>query len=368
MIRIIDTSFFCSDKPLAVQVKEHATALGYIEHLHGRAEVEVIKHGDREETAIINGIKFSQFKSRNRFFHTPSKTIRYINTQRPHVVILQGLVYPVQLARLRKELGESTVILVQHHGERPFGGIKRWFQQKAARCATGFLFTGLGNADEWISHKIIPDKNACFGLLEASTYFSRGDWLAAKKRLGLDGNMNFLWVGRLNEGKDPMAVIRAFERFAAAQPFAKLFLFYHTEELLPQIKKLLAENEHLLQHLILKGCVSHEELEDWYNAADYYLSGSHHEGSGYALLEAMACGCIPVVTDIPSFSNMTNNGEFGFLYEAGNSEALYQILVKLQGIHRDQFSSGIIDHFQKNLSFKSIADRLYVICSELIAK
>ncbi len=53
----------------------------------------------------------------------------------------------------------------------------------------------------------------------------------------------------------------------------------------------------------------------YYNSADYFVLGSHYEGSGFSLVEAMSCGVIPIVTDIPSFRMMTNNGKIGTLME-----------------------------------------------------
>ena len=41
-----------------------------------------------------------------------------------------------------------------------------------------------------------------------------------------------------------------------------------------------------------------------YSAADLFVVGSHHQGSGYALMEACACGAVPVVTAIPTFRLM----------------------------------------------------------------
>ena len=40
-------------------------------------------------------------------------------------------------------------------------------------------------------------------------------------------------------------------------------------------------------------------VEELMRAADIFTLGSHREGSGYALTEALACGLPPVVTDIP---------------------------------------------------------------------
>ena len=56
-----------------------------------------------------------------------------------------------------------------------------------------------------------------------------------------------------------------------------------------------------VDRVTLVGRVGHDEMPNYYAAADVFISGSHYEGSGYALIEAMSAGVVPVVTDIPSF-------------------------------------------------------------------
>jgi glycosyltransferase involved in cell wall biosynthesis len=369
LLKFIDTSFFYSNTTdLAAILQQHEPALEYANFLKKYASVEIIKHLDNERTEIINGVTYSSFRSKNIFWHIPFKTIRHIKKQSPDVVLVQGLIFPLQLIFLKWQLKKQIIILVQHHGEKPGKGIKKWLQQKADRFVNGYLFTSIENATPWIESGIIKNKSSCFELLEASTQFKKQDKSITQQQLQFSGNYNFLWVGRLNAGKDPLTVIKAFEIFCANEPEARLYMIYHTEELLSSIKKIIDTNI-LLQHkIVLVGKVSHTELERWYNAADFFISGSHFEGSGYALLEAMACGCIPVVTNIPSFNKITANGDFGFLYPAGDSVALVKTLNTLITIDRDKMSAAIANYFQLQLSFKSIADELFLICKKLTGK
>jgi glycosyltransferase involved in cell wall biosynthesis len=115
----------------------------------------------------------------------------------------------------------------------------------------------------------------------------------------------------------------------------------------------------------LIGKVEHEKLIDWYSAINFYISGSWEEGSGYALLEAMACGCIPVITSIPSFNKITENGKYGYLYPPGDSESLARLLENLSGIDIDAERTRIENYFQENLSFKSIAENLNQVFAQL---
>jgi glycosyltransferase involved in cell wall biosynthesis len=336
----------------------HKPANAYVSFINDKLKIELVKHMNYAGELFDREIKYSFFKSKNKFSFIPFKTHRYIKKQKPDFVLIQGLIFPLQLIMLRLQLGKSVTIIVQHHGERPCGGIKKLFQKWADRFIEMYLFTSFGNAEEWISAGIIRHGEKCCELLEASTDFHSLNKDYCKQRLQLTGNKIFIWVGRLNANKDPITVLTAFEKYISQNPLATLIMIFQTEELLPQIQKKLGENKLLKNCVILKGKVEHSELEYWFNAADFYISASHKEGSGYALIEAMACGCIPVVTSIPSFVKVTSEGKFGFLYKPGNTESLLKVLLGLDKIDKEKFSSAIVDHFKKSLSYKVIADKL----------
>src|SRR6185436_10998463 len=116
---------------------------------------------------------------------------------------------------------------------------------------------------------------------------------------GMTGNKNFLFVGRLNKNKDPMTVLKGFEKYLATEPFAKLHMIFSVDDLLPELNAFIDQSPALSKAVVLKGFVPNDELAYWYSAADFYISASHSEGGSYALMEAMACGCIPILTAIP---------------------------------------------------------------------
>lgn len=367
MIKLIDLNYHTHSgisHPEEVLELQKAS-IGFVDFIREKLSIQLIKHLNYEGERCVNEVKYVFFKSRNKFWYIPFKTHRYIRKQNPDIVLIQGFIFPLQLIALKFELSKKTKIIIQHHGEKPFQGFKKFFQKIADHYIQIYLFTASENANEWIEKKIISNKKKCCELLEASTSFKLKDKRQGKLQLSFAGNENFLWVGRLIVGKDPMTLINAFEKYLIVCPEARLFMIYQTEELLPLIERKLDENRRLKKAVVLKGKVNHSELEVWYNAADYFISGSHKEGSGYALIEAMSCGCIPVVTSIPSFKKITCDGKFGFLFEPGNSESLLKILLNLKNFDNEKFSHSIITRFNNSLSFKSIADDLFSICEKL---
>ncbi len=367
MIKLIDISFFANTEFAGGidAINAFKPAFGYIDFIKGRLDIQVIKHAGREETLIYQGVQFSFFKGRNRLWHIPFKTFSYVKKQEPGIVIVQGIGFPLQVLMLRFTLGRSCAIIVQHHAERPLRGIKKTLQKMADKCIDAYLFTTGKNAEEWYDEGIIDNAAKYNELLELSTYFSRLDKKQSRKKLGMGDNDIFLWVGRLEANKDPITVLKGFEKYVSSRPSAILYMVYQEDQLLPEVKKMMTESIFLNRSVRLIGKIERDELPAWFSAADFYLSGSHREGSGTALIEAMACGCIPVVTNIPSFSSITAGGQHGILYTPGDAESLSGALKALDKIDKENFSANVVSHFEKKLSFKAIADDLYEICMKI---
>lgn len=65
----------------------------------------------------------------------------------------------------------------------------------------------------------------------------------------------------------------------------------------------------------------HEDLRDFYNAHDAFLVASRHEASPLTLIEAMACGCFPVCTDVGIVPELVTHGVNGFIVKERSPEA-----------------------------------------------
>ena len=73
------------------------------------------------------------------------------------------------------------------------------------------------------------------------------------------------------------------------------------------------------------------QMSDLFRQAQVAVSPSFHDGTPNTLLEAMACGCFPVVGDIESLREWITPGVNGLLVDPANPQALAEaVLVALE--------------------------------------
>jgi len=76
------------------------------------------------------------------------------------------------------------------------------------------------------------------------------------------------------------------------------------------------------------GRLDPEALAGWLGRADVYLSGSLSDSTSLSLLEAMASGAVPVVSDIEGNREWVRDGEGARLFAAGDVAALERELAR----------------------------------------
>jgi glycosyltransferase involved in cell wall biosynthesis len=276
---------------------------------------------------------------------------------KPDVVLVQGMNFPLQVLLLKLRLGRRVKIIVQNHAEKPGGGLRGWLQWLSDPFISAYLFTALEMGNEWISRGIIRRAGKVREIMEASSVFSVKDRERAMEQTGVQGSPAFY--------KDPLTVIQAFLRFAQIRPAARLYMIFQSRELLPAIEELLSGDAGAGKCVYLLGEKPHDEMEAYYNAADYVISASHYEGSGFAVCEAMSCGVIPILTDILSFRRMTDNGSCGILYRPGDVESLFLAINRITACDKDIERAKVLRRFREALSFEVIAAGIHQVVLSL---
>lgn len=77
------------------------------------------------------------------------------------------------------------------------------------------------------------------------------------------------------------------------------------------------------------GRVDNEKLPELLGRNDVYLSASLWDGASLSLLEAMATGLFPIVSDIKANSAWIENGVDGLLHKIGDADDLAECIVRL---------------------------------------
>jgi L-malate glycosyltransferase len=117
----------------------------------------------------------------------------------------------------------------------------------------------------------------------------------------------------------------AFIQVTRAQPEIQLTMLGYGSQ--AEALKNMFRDGGVLDRVTFPGHVNQMQLPGYYQSADLYISASHSDGTSISLLEAMACGCPVLVSDIPGNCEWVTPGENGWLFPDGNPEALAQAIL-----------------------------------------
>ena len=285
---------------------------------------------------------------------------------RPDVIHVHGLDFPDAVTLLAQRLPE-TPILIQDHASRPPRPWRRRRWRQGAAHATGLAICAREQLAPFAAARLLPAGLQVFEIPEATSRFVPADREQSRQITGLYGNPAVLWVGRLDSNKDPLTVLEALRGLAAELPELQLWCCYGSATLLAEIERVIDSDTALRPRAHLLGAVPHSHIEALMNAADLYVSASHREGSGYALIEALACGLPPVVSDIPSFRALTGQGSVGELWPAGDAKALRASLLKAAARPHAETRQRVRAHFVRELSFEALGRKLAAAYGQLLA-
>jgi glycosyltransferase involved in cell wall biosynthesis len=136
----------------------------------------------------------------------------------------------------------------------------------------------------------------------------------------------FLFMGRIHESKGLNDLLQAFHLLKADGLDFGLILCGDgplRKSIVPQFESI---SKNRFEYL---GVVSGRDKLDAIRRADYFLLPSWFEGLPLSLLETMAAGLVPVVTNVGSINSFVKNGENGIFVAQRNPMDLYQKMKKL---------------------------------------
>ena len=157
-----------------------------------------------------------------------------------------------------------------------------------------------------------------------------------------------LFVGRLNQEKNLFNLIEAISKTKYALDL------YGQGELNNELQEFASK---LNAKVNFKGTVANSELANIYNKYNYYILPSFFEGMPKTLLEAMACGCVCIGTNVNGINEVISHNQNGILINGVDANALFKTLKDLDNYDRDLLSQSGMENIQKNYSFDSIVNQ-----------
>ena len=261
------------------------------------------------------------------FDREPSRLQALLVKLQPQVLHVQGLSFAREVLGLAA-MAPGRPIVLQDRADRPPRGPWRWpLQRRAISAARGLMFCAQAQAAPFRRRGLIPAGLRIYELPGSSCSFQPQDPAGMRRATGLAGNPCLLWVAHLDRNKDPLTVLEGVARATETLPGLQLWCCFGKAPLMAEVQARIAADPCLAGRVHLLGAQPHERIEQLMSAADFLVQGSHHESTGYSLLEALACGLPPLVTDIPSFRTLV--GDEGTLWKVGDSAQLARVLVEL---------------------------------------
>ena len=300
------------------------------------------------------------------------RVVAAVRSAHPDVVHINGLMFPKMVSALRAELPVRTAVVLQDHSghvpRRPVWPLKRQSMSRWRRAFTdadACTFTAAALAAPWFEVGL-PRDMCLLEIPEASTDLVPAAREAARRGTGISASPSVLWVGRLDANKDPLTALSALELASSRLPDLHCWMIYDKRTLEGAVRQRVDDSPILRAHVTLVGAVAHDEMNSYYSASDIFLSASHHEGSGYALIEAMACGVTPCVTDIPAFGALVDG--CGARWPVRDAQSAAAALIELATRPSNLERAMIRRHFDEALSWDVIGHRTVSTYREIASR
>lgn len=289
-----------------------------------------------------------------------------IHRLRPDVCHVHGLGFPHDVLSLSAVVRARPIVL-QDHADRPPRLWRRWSWRRAFSVASGMAFCALDQARPFARVGLIQAQTQLYEIPESTSRFAPADD-DARCAMGLTGDPLILWVGHLDANKDPLTVLEGISAAVRVLPRLELWCCFGAAPLMREVQNRITTDPALRDRVHLLGQVPHQTVEQLMRAADLFVLGSHREGSGYSLIEALACGLPPVVTDIPSFRSLTGSGAVGALWPCGDARRLCEAVVAMTQRPKAPTRAAVRAHFDSELSIDALGRKLRSMYEDLLRR
>lgn len=215
--------------------------------------------------------------------------------------------------------------------------VSRWIEKSAIKNADFVISTM-----QWLNDKAIkiynkPESKCCI----IPNYVDLNVFYPEKKEKIV------VYAGRLHWSKGVNTLINAFLKFSKNNDEYKLYIFGKGEEA-DNLKALSPDNS----HIYFMGAMGIESYAEYLRKAEVFVLPSlTMEGHPKALIEAMACGCKCLASNVPGNRDVLNEAGCNGLFEAGDEITLLNYFEKIDSIDAYKSSNFAVNSYAKEKLF-----------------
>jgi len=144
-----------------------------------------------------------------------------------------------------------------------------------------------------------------------ASYFEK-DKTEVKPR-SLDGQITFLFVGTLSNGKQPLYAVQLIEQLYVKGYNVQLVVYGEGAE--RTVLETYIKDKKLENRIILKGNQNQEAIKKAYIDSHFIVLPSLSEGWPKVVAEGMFWACLPIASKVSCVPNMMGNGDRGVLLD-----------------------------------------------------
>jgi glycosyltransferase involved in cell wall biosynthesis len=203
--------------------------------------------------------------------------------------------------------------------------------------------------------------------VDTEQFQARGNASQARAGLGIPPQaLVLLFVGRLTRPKYLFALVDAFAELKKKVEGAVLLIVGGGELERPLARYI---EERKIPDVRLLGFIANQELPGVYSCADFFVMSSTYEGQPVVLLEAMACGLPPILSDIPAMRDVIEDSGLGLLVDFGDPRrAAGRIEEYLSSPKAKQDRLGVRDYVVRNMSSAACAEKYLELMAQVSRK
>jgi glycosyltransferase involved in cell wall biosynthesis len=316
-----------------------------------------------ENKVNIHSLNLSRLKG---FIVGPSKLTQFIQTYRPDIIHTMGIRADMLVSKYIKVYQRLTTIHNNPYQDYPmkFGAFRGNFMAwKHIRSL--YRIDTVVACSHSISRNLnqygidaIPIQNAIDDTLYTPP--SQNEKLMLRQKLGLHPTKPiFVSVGSLIPRKDPLSVIRGF--LASNVQTDSILVIVGNGPMRSQCEEIATSHS----NIHFTGQVNN--VVEYLQASDYFISASLSEGLPNTVLEALACGLPVCLSGIePHQEILTLNTEAGILFHPKDIQAITKGIEALFHSDTEMMSRLGLQIIQNHFTAKRMAKEYYAVYEQIL--